>query len=255
MVRGSAGRFGGTRPALVRVGTSLALVAAVLALGACVMIRAQPPAIPTVPASQGPVLRVTWASIQPGNIDPEDPVVQLLVIIENNGAAPTESTTILWEPAFAQVFTFLRSEPAAWRQRTDEHGWGVLDTAGALNGQYGTYQLWFRAQTFRLIEPKVRVVANGKIAIAETVASAPFRIAQEIPAGQRIFEGGPAARLADMALFVPADDRGAMRIAAVLAVLLVGSTLIGLVAGLRLANGTPGPSPGSPATRRAAPPG
>ena len=66
-------------------------------------------------------------------------------MVDNDGRQHTESTSILWEPAFASRYTLISSDPPAWRVRIDERGWGVLDTAGLLPSRSGTFRLWFSA--------------------------------------------------------------------------------------------------------------
>ncbi|MBI3970357.1 MAG: hypothetical protein HY332_03620 [Chloroflexi bacterium] len=97
--------------------------------------------------------------------------VELRVILDS-GAFTTESISILWAPEFAERFGFTGSDPPAWRVRTDERGWGVLDTAGLVPNQYGTYRLCFEGDASPRFAPAIVVVADGRHVVAETVATA-----------------------------------------------------------------------------------
>jgi hypothetical protein len=204
-------------------------------------------------------------------------LVELKVVVDNPAAWSTDSTSILWEPAFARVFTFTDSEPAPWRVRTDERGWGVLDTSGLLPRQSGTFRVRFAADPdptgaslppqgpFRT--PRLVVVVDGTRMIAETAGdvrrSAP-------PPGRwlRAFERGPLARVADV---VPAGAAAPHRalgyagaLAAVLGVVAGGGAAAALITanapvarpapatGRRRRSPAPPPSPASsPAGRPA----
>jgi len=195
----------------------LALVAAAaLLLAAC----AAPAGKRAVAAPQdAPAVHLQWASTEYFQAGPDDPVVELRIILGNDGMHTTESTTILWESSFQQNFTFLRSEPAAWRVRVDEQGRGVLDTSGTIPGQDSTFHLWFAVNPQRLAkgrivqEPSILVVANGDYVVADTVATATHLKLQAKAATQQVFERGPLAATADLARFVPAGERSALPLA------------------------------------------
>jgi hypothetical protein len=203
-------------------------LAALVVLGAsCGVPGAQDsPGVATgVGQAAGPV-RLQFASTEYYTGGPGDPVVELRVILNNTGQRHTDSTTIRWEPAFAQDFTFLRSEPAAWRVRVDEMGWGVVDTSGVLPEQFGTFRIWFAMNTYTPHEPRVAVVVNGSAEIAMTTARATHLKWQADIPKQRVFERGLPALTADVFGFVPADGRGAFWLA-----LWMGLSLIGMAGG------------------------
>jgi hypothetical protein len=174
-----------------------------------------------------------------------DQVVALRVSVDNRGAGATASTSIHWEPAFAQRFAFLDSEPAPWRVRTDERGWGVLDTAGVLPAQIATFQVRFLASTPDALEPAVIVVADGATVVGEAIARAASRHWPRPAPAQRTFDRGALAAAADALPLVPADSRGAFPLAVAMSVLL--SLLVG--AGVSVILGVAGASAGPPRGR------
>ena len=91
----------------------------------------------------GPGLSLAWATAEPWATEGGPTLVELRLVVDNDGRQRTQSTSILWEPAFASRFTLISSDPPAWRVRIDERGWGVLDTAGLLPSRSGTFRLWF----------------------------------------------------------------------------------------------------------------
>ncbi|HXI16242.1 MAG TPA: hypothetical protein VNM48_07710 [Chloroflexota bacterium] len=143
-------------------------------------------------------LGVRSAKVEYYQAGPTDPVVELQIIVENTAGRHTDSTSILWDPEFARGFTFLRSDPPPWRVRIDERGWGSLDTAGVIPGEYGTFKLWFAAGTYAPLEPRIQVVANGVIPVGDVIAKAGHLVWQVPSASQRAFENG---RLADATAF------------------------------------------------------
>jgi hypothetical protein len=157
-------------------------------------------------------------------------LVELKVVVDNPGARSTDSTSILWEPAFAQAFTFTDGEPAPWRVRTDERGWGVLDTSGVLPRRSGTFRLRFASASdptgtpgslqaaFRT--PRLVVVVDGTQVIAETAGDV-RRGAPPPGRWLRVFERGPLARLADVLPAGVAAPHRALGYAGGLAALLV----------------------------------
>ena len=207
------------RAALAAAVVALAAVAA-LVLG---MLRAGPTSgSATTPAPAATAVRppipvyIRWAGIEYFRAGPADPLVTVRLVLENYQDRHTDSTTVLWDPDFAQRFTFLRSEPPAWRVRTDERGWGVLDTAGILGHQYGEFLLWFAASSPVAREPRMVVVANGNIVVAETVAQALHR-QERRPAPPPSFERGALGRLGAVAEALhagSADERTAFLLAA-----------------------------------------
>ncbi len=163
-----------------------------------------------------PPVRLQWISTEYFQAGQGDPVVEVRIILDNRGVHTTDSTTILWEPSFQQRFTFLRSDPPAWRTRVDERGRGVVDTSGTIPGRYSTFSLWFVANPDLVAggqivqEPEVVVVANGDYVVADTIATATHLKSPAAIAGQQTFERGALAATADLARFVPADRRGAL---------------------------------------------
>ena len=178
-------------------------------------------------------LGVRSAKVEYYQAGPTDPVVELRIIVENTAGRHTDSTSILWDPEFARSFTFLRSDPPPWRVRIDERGWGSLDTSGVIPGQYGTFKLWFAAGTYAPLEPRIQVVANGVIPVADIVATAGHLLWQVPSPSQRTFERG---RLADATAFtsaVPLTSRAAFTYALALCVTLTLITVGGGLAAFR----------------------
>lgn len=213
------------------------LVALVVLGASCGAPGAQesPVATPGPGQSTGPV-RLRFASTEYYTLGPGDPVVELRVILNNSGPRHTDSTSIRWEPAFAQDVTFLRSEPAAWRVRIDETGWGVLDTTGVLPGQFGTFRIWFAMNTYTPHEPRIAVIANGSMEIATVTASATHLKWQADIPKQRVFERGLPALAADIFGFLPANGRGAFPLAVGMGVSLIGLAGSGGLMAFRLAS-------------------
>jgi hypothetical protein len=182
-------------------------------------------------------LSLRWASTEYFASGPGDPVVELRVIVDDHDprGRNTDSTTILWEPSFVQRTTFLSSDPPAWRVRVDERGWGVLDTAGVLGRQYGTFHLWFVIDTYAVYEPRVMVVANGHIVLQEVTAGASSRRRAGPSPAQTAFEEGALARVADAAGPLPNDERGAFPLATGMGLLLTGVAVAGGATAFRLA--------------------
>ncbi len=198
--------------------------------------RGESQALPGAPAPEALSLR--WMSTEYFVGGPGDPVIELRIIVGNDDrrGRNTDSTTILWEPSFAQHTTFLSSDPPAWRVRVDEQGWGVLDTAGVLGQRRGTFRLWFTKGDDTVYEPRVKVVANGDIVIAETDATPSHRRRGRLTAAQTVFERGPLALVADAAGILPGDGRGAFHLGAGIGVLLIGAAATGGLAALRLSS-------------------
>jgi hypothetical protein len=183
-------------------------------------------------AAARPVL--TWAVADLAVAPDGTALVELTVVVDNPGAWSTSSTSILWEPAFAQVFTLTESEPDPWRARIDERGWGVLDTHGVLPRRSGSFRLRFTAApdptgaplpsqgAFRT--PRLVVVVDGAHVIAESAGDV-RRGAPPPGRWLRAFERGPLARLADAVPSGVAVPHHAFGFAVGLAALL------GLVAG------------------------
>lgn len=172
---------------------------------------------------------------------PGDPVIELRITVANDDGhgRNTDSTSILWEPSFVQHTVFLHSDPPAWRVRVDEHGWGVMDTAGVLGRRRGTFRLWFVGADATVYEPRVRVVANGHVVIAEAAATASHRRRAEPSPLQTMFEHGPLALAADAAVALPSDARGVFPFATGIGVLLTAAAASGGLAAFRLASRRP----------------
>ena len=159
------------------------------------------PAVPVLPpdwdGGPSPALLLSYAGINYLNGGPADPVIELKVIMVNSGERHTESTSIRWEPAFAREYTFLKSDPPAWRVRIDDWGWGVYDGPGVLPQRDGTYLLWFTRTGFRVDEPRIQAIGNGTMFVDDTYAIAMNRILNREPAAQGIFERTPFAAVVD----------------------------------------------------------
>ena len=238
----------------------IAVVMAVLGVRALVQLIPVPRAVPEAPPSipvyptdwdggPSPALVLAYAGVNYLNGGPADPVIEMKVIILNSGKRHTESTSIRWEPSFGKEYTFLRSEPAPWRVRTDEWGWGVYDGPGVLPEQDGTYLLWFTRTGFQVDEPRIQVIGNGTMFVEDTYAIAMNRILNREPTMQGVFERAPVALIIDrMANALPdatltAPFGFALGLAGTLTTLVAG----GLLASLRSNRATP-PAGGS-ATR------
>ncbi len=188
----------------------------------------------------GPGLSLAWATAEPWATEGGPTLVEMRLVVDNDGRQHTQSTSILWEPAFASRFTLISSDPPAWRVRIDERGWGVLDTAGLLPSRSGTFRLWFSgppaggpaAAPPAVAPPRVMVVANGHLVIAETVADV-RRLEGVRGRAPATFERGPLAAAADAFAFVPADARGAFPFAAATGLLLGAVLAAGGVAAAR----------------------
>jgi hypothetical protein len=166
-----------------------------------------------------PRLRLTWATTEPWPAEGGRTTVEMRVVVENDGPQATQSTTILWEPGFAGQFELVSTDPPPWRVRIDERGWGVMDTIGVVPGQTGTFRLLFAGRGPAGDPPRLMVVANGHIVIAETPAA--VRLLDAPGARhQGAFERGPLAVAADLAAFVPADSRRAFPLATGVGLLL-----------------------------------
>ncbi len=172
---------------------------------------------------------------------PGDEVVELRVIVANLDSRATNSTSILWEPAFAARFTFLRSDPAPWRVRIDEQGWGVLDTAGILPVQFGTFRVWFVAPQAGVVEPRVRVVIDGRLELGPVVAGSTQAVQITAQDSQQVFERGRLAAVAERAGILPDGPRGAFAIAAGIGLMLIILAGGGSAAALRLTIRAPPP--------------
>ena len=110
-------------PGLGLAGAAVVLVVLVWSLGA--PFRAS-----------GPGLSLAWATAEPWATEGGSTLVEMRLVVDNDGRQHTQSTSILWGPAFASRFTLISSDPPAWRVRIDERGWGVLDTAGLLPSRH-----------------------------------------------------------------------------------------------------------------------
>ena len=251
-VRGRRRGASSLRQRIAALGAVIAVVLTVLGLRALVhaipVPRTAPEAPPSVPVfptdwdgGPSPALVLAYAGINYMNGGPADPVIEMKVIIVNSGERHTESTSIRWEPSFAREYTFLRSEPAPWRVRTDEWGWGVYDGPGVLPERDGTYLLWFTRTGFKVDEPRIQVIGNGSMFVDDTYAIAMNRILNREPAAQGMFERTPLAPIIDrVANAVPdaietAPFGFALGLAGTLTTLVAG----GVIASLRRAGAAP----------------
>jgi hypothetical protein len=160
---------------------------------------------------------------------PTDPVVEVRIILENTADRATDSTSIYWEPAFADRFLFLDSDPKPWRVRRDERGWAILDTAGVLPNQQGQYRLWFASGTYEVVEPRMIVVANSGEHVGEVVAKASHLSWTAPSARQWTFERGVIATFADLAVVLPLSSRWVLAYAIGLGIALLGMMSAGSV--------------------------
>jgi hypothetical protein len=185
---------------------------------------------PRVPAALPVSLRS--ATVEYHATGPGDSLVELRVVLDNNGPT-THNTSILWDPWFARDFTFVGSDPPAWRMRIDERGWGIVDTAGVLPHRDGLFRLWFAASIRDVRMPTVIVVVNGQHNIAATLADVISRGAVGDAAAQSAFEAGPLATAADVAAIVPIDRHGVFWVALAIGALLVGAAIAGGLSALK----------------------
>jgi len=211
------------------VSLALALVVA------CIGCATPPPAPPPPSGIPADLVRLRSASIEYYQAGPVDPVVEVRVILYTTATRHTDSTTILWEPTFAERFTFLRSDPPPWRVRVDENGWGSLDTSGVIPGQYGTFRLYFAAGTYEPLEPRLRIIANGNTTVADVSASASHLKWQAPTPQQEAFERGPLSALSAVAGIAPAQERPSFVVGAALSGVLLALTLGGSLMAFRLA--------------------
>ena len=183
----------------------------------------------------GPVVLLNYVGMSYFNGGPADPVIELKVIVDNQGDRHSDSTSIRWEPEFAREFTFLKSSPPAWRVRIDEWGWGVFDGDGVRPHGDGTYLIWFTTTGYKVREPRIQVVANGNMFVDDTFAIAMNRILTREPELQGMFERQPVAGIIDrIGRFVPdAAETSPFEFAVALAATLSGLTLAGTVFALR----------------------
>jgi hypothetical protein len=175
---------------------------------------------------------VSWVGADLAVVPDGTALVELEVMVDNPALWATESTSILWEPAFAQTFTLTESEPAPWRVRIDERGWGVLDTAGVLPQQRGTFRLRFSAPAspssplsgdrplalspFR--SPRLQIVTDGGRTVTETSGDV-RRAAPPVGSWLREFERGRLVPVADVMPPATAEARHVFLFAAGLAAL------------------------------------
>jgi hypothetical protein len=197
----------------------------------------------SAPRPVAPILELGWATTDAAVTEDGHALVELRLLVDNRGRKATESTSILWEPAFARAFTLTASDPSPWRVRVDERGWGVLDTAGVLPGQWGTFRLWFGGAASpgsTVAAPRIVVVADGRWEVADTLAEVRRPVPDPRATRQFFFDRGTVAAAADRARLVPTDPQGALPLAAGMAVLLGLIIGGGVVAVLRCtASGLP----------------
>ena len=213
----------------VRLARALVLSLVALSVGCG---EAPPVAAPA--RSAGPATSVRSAAIDYYRSGPTDPVVEVRVILENTHTHSTESTTILWDPEFARNFIFLRSEPPPWRTRVDEGGWGSLDTDGAIPNQFTTFRLWFAVGTYAPLEPRLRIIADGGVQIADVTARAGHLVWQVPKAQQMAFERGRLATVSGVATLIPTGEGPAFAYALGTGVTLLAAVLLGGLQAARL---------------------
>ncbi len=198
--------------------------------------RASVTATKIVPApTPGPAVLLNYVGMSYFNGGPADPVVELKVILDNQGDSHTDSTSIRWEPEFAREFTLVKSSPPAWRVRTDEWGWGVFDGDGVRPRGDGTFLLWFTTTGYKVREPRIQVIANGIVFVDDTFAIAMNRILTREPELQGVFERQPIAGIIDsIGRLVPdTAETSPFEFAVALAATLSVLTLVGTVLALR----------------------
>jgi hypothetical protein len=178
-------------------------------------------------------MRLRSATVEYYRAGPVDPVVELRIILQNTGRRHTDSTTITWDPSFAQNFTFLDSDPPPWRVRTDVSGWGTLDTSGVLPNQFGTFKLHFAIGTYAPQEPQIRVISNGNVVVGEALAEALHLRWQQPSAAQRTFEHGALGTLASIGTILPEGPHAGFLFAVLLALSLTIATSAGSVVALK----------------------
>lgn len=188
----------------VGIGLALSIVGGQFVVSLVPLAPPAPEVVPAVPVlppdwdgSPAPALLLSYAGINYMNGGPADPVIELKVIVVNSGERHTDSTSIRWEPSFAREYTYLRSEPSAWRVRVDDWGWGVYDGPGVLPERDGTYLIWFTRTGFKVDEPRIQVIGNGSMFVEDTFAIAMNRILNREPILQGVFERAPIAPVID----------------------------------------------------------
>jgi hypothetical protein len=191
------------------------------ALAACGAAAAQQAGVPPG------VLRLRGAATLYYLAGPGDPVVEVRVFVQNGGEA-TESTSIHWDAEFGRDFVFLDSDPKPWRVTQDGTGRGAVDTSGVLPRQEGSYRLWFAATTYRVVEPRLRVVANGTHTLGENVRAEAIHVRwQQITPEKQTFEHGPLSGVAAAAAVLPGDSRSSFRWALGISLALTGVVVAG----------------------------
>ncbi|CAA9257003.1 MAG: hypothetical protein AVDCRST_MAG77-2479 [uncultured Chloroflexi bacterium] len=206
------------------VPSAAALVLVALALVSCDAEAARPAAV-----ALGEV-RLKGAATLYYLGGPGDPVVEVRVFLENDGEA-TESTSIHWDAEFGREFLFLDSEPKPWRVTQDGTGRGSVDTSGVLPRQAGTYRLWFAAATYRVLEPRLRVMSDGDRLLGENVRAEASHVRwQRMTPQQQTFEHGPLAGIAAAGAVLPGDSRSSFRWALAISLALMGVLLGGGIA-------------------------
>ncbi|HEU5318621.1 MAG TPA: hypothetical protein VFX49_21085, partial [Chloroflexota bacterium] len=197
----SAARQGARSPArrarpAPRAGLIVLLLAAGLSLRACGVARVRAEA-------QRPGVRLGLATVAYGGREPVPGAIELRVIVGNRTDSQTESTSIRWDPRFASAAVFAQSEPAPWRVRIDDDGWGTLDTDGVPAGQDGSFVLWFApgedaGLTSADSAVRVEVVANGTLEAGGGVATPAHAAERARLALQETFDRGALAAVADV---------------------------------------------------------
>lgn len=216
-----------------RVALISLLLVAVLGTGALLAGRLTPQPAPYL-AESGP-LRLRSANALYYLSGPGDPVVEVRVIVENRSGEATSSSSIHWDPAFAQQFTFLDSAPAPWRVRRNTDGWGVLDTAGVMPHQAGTFRLWFAIGTETPVEPRILFVSDGGAHRFGVVTAAANHLTWSAPPWKDTFDQGALGWAARATGVLPVTAHWSFVYATLSGVVLALAFAAGLVAAFRQA--------------------
>jgi hypothetical protein len=212
---------------------------------ACAAPRALVAADPQVDSG----LSVVWAGSDYAVHEPEGALVALHIVVRNAGDAATRPIAVRWSPEFAQVFTFMESDPPATNALIDGDGWGVAQLGGVPALEDLGVALWFRvgdnatAPPYDLF-PRVQVLAEG--GGEEGMRAAGERLAIPLHAPERLklrgqfaLDGSVVAQLLDYAPFVPATAQTAFGPALGFAVLLLLIMGAGVGATMQATTGQP----------------
>ena len=176
-------------------------------------------------------LSVVWAGSDYAVHEPEGALVALHVVVRNTSGAATSPMSVRWSPEFAQVFTFMESDPPATNAFIDGAGWGVAQLGGVPALDELGVALWFRVADNATAPPydffpRVQVLAEGNGAYGMRAAGERLAIPLHAPErlklrDQLALDGSVVAQLVDYAPFVPATAQTAFGPALGFAVLLL----------------------------------